>query len=231
MADIVLVHGAWGDAGIWQAVSTELRDQGHRMLAAELPLTSLADDIDHTRREISAIGGPVTLVGHSYAGAVISGAAEPGTQVETLVFVAAYAPDAGETTAALNRDNTAVGRTAIRFSSDGWSSIDHDLFAAALAADVPPTTAQVLATTQKSTHSSCFTTPAGRGAWHDITCAYLISSEDRILDPASQRWFANRTNAATTELRSSHLSPVSHPHEVATAIIAAQASAAAHTPT
>ncbi|MDQ7806935.1 alpha/beta hydrolase [Amycolatopsis sp. A133] len=217
--NVVLVHGAWCDGSMWQAVIALLQDDGHRVVAVQLPLTGLADDIAWTRREIAAFDGPVTLVGHSYGGAVISGAAQQNTQVTGLVLVAAYAPDESETIAVLSeRGANTRGRGAIRFAEDGWSDLDPDLFREALAADVPEPTTRVLAAVQKPTHGACFSSPSGRGAWHDLPCAYVLSVDDRILDPGLQHWFAERTNATVTELRSSHLSPISHPGDVAAAI-------------
>ncbi|MEU6370278.1 alpha/beta hydrolase [Streptomyces sp. NPDC046931] len=219
MANVVLVHGAWSDGSIWQAVIAALQDEGHHVLAVQLPLTSLAEDIAWTRRRIAAFDEPVTLVGHSYGGMVISGAAHGNSQVSALVFVAAYVPDESESLRMLTaRGATAKGRSAIRFAADGWSTLDPGLFGDALAADVPATTTRVLAAVQKPTHPACFSSPSGRGAWRDLPCAYVVSADDQILDPGLQRWLAQRANATVTELRSSHLSPVSQPANVAAAI-------------
>ncbi|MFJ5035889.1 alpha/beta fold hydrolase [Streptomyces sp. NPDC088560] len=220
MANVVLVHGAWSDGSIWQAVIAALQDEGHRVLAIQLPLTSLEQDIAWTRRQIATFDGPVTLVGHSYGGVVISGAAHQNDRVTALVFVAAYAPDESETIRMLSDRGAATrGRDAIRFSDDGWSIVDPDLFGDALGADIPAATTRVLAALQKPTHGACFSSPSARGAWHDLPCTYVLSVDDQILDPGLQRWFAERTNATVTELRSSHLSPVSHPEDVAAAIV------------
>ncbi|MFB8282679.1 alpha/beta fold hydrolase [Nocardia colli] len=219
VANIVLVHGAWSDGSLWQEVIAVLDGQGHRVRAVQLPLTSLSDDVAWTRREISSFDGPVTLVGHSYGGMVISGAAEHNEQVDSLVFVAAYAPEEGETVASLSgRGAKMLGGEAIRFAEDGWSIIDPAEFADVLAADLPAVTGRALAAIQKPTHGACFSQPAGPGGWRDLPCTYLLSLEDRIFDPELQRWFAERTNATLTELHSSHLSPLTHPEDVAAAI-------------
>lgn len=112
------------------------------------------------------------------------------------------------------------GRAALRFAADGWSHVDPALFGDALAHDLPPRLARSLAAAQKPTHAACLTAPAPRGAWHELPCGYVLSAEDRILDPRLQRWFAARAGAVVTELPSSHLSPLSHPGEVAAAISA-----------
>lgn len=219
MSNIVLVHGAWGDGSIWQAVIAALQDEGHRVMAVQLPLTSLEEDIAWTRRRIAAFDEPVTLVGHSYGGMVISGAAHHNPKVAALVYVAAYAPDESETLRALTeRGATVRGRDAIRFGEDGWSTLDPDLFGDALAADVPAATARVLAAVHRPTHSACLSSPSGRGAWHDLPCAYVLSTDDQMLDPGLQHWFAERTNAVVTEIPASHFSMVSRPDDVAAAI-------------
>ncbi|GAA5171224.1 alpha/beta hydrolase [Amycolatopsis dongchuanensis] len=219
MANVVLVHGAWSDGSVWQEVVAALQDDGHRVLAVQLPLTSLADDVAWTRRAIATFDGPVILAGHSYGGTVISAAARENTQVRALVFVAGYAPDEGETIPALSeRGAPTPGQKAIRFDDDGWSTLDPGLFGDALGADLPTRTTRALAASQKPTHGACFSAPAERGAWHDLPCAYILSTDDRILDPGLQRWFADRTEARVTELPTSHLSPVSRPREVAAAI-------------
>lgn len=222
MATVVLVHGAWSDGSVWAEVIAVLHRTGHVAHAVQLPATSLADDIAWTRRELDRIDGPVTLVGHSSGGMVISGAAHGRGQVDSLVFVAGYVPDEGDSLVTLNDRGTPMpGGRAIRFDEDGWSTIDPDLFHDVLAADVPARTARVLAATQKPTHGTCFTAPAGRPAWRTLPTAYVRSTADRILDPALQRQMAVRAGAVLTDLPASHLTPVSHPGEVAAAIRAA----------
>ena len=184
MANIALVHGAWSDGSSWQAVIAVLQRAGHWVVAVQLPLTSLDDDIAWTKREIATFDGPVTLVGHSYGGAVISGAARDNEQVNALVFVAAYAPDDAETIGVLTAQGVSMpGRAAIRFSDDGWTRLDPAQFVAALAADIPAATARILVAVQKPTHFACFTTPPGPGAWHVLPSAYVLSRDDQILDP------------------------------------------------
>lgn len=219
MATVVLVHGAWSDGSIWADVIANLQRHGHDAYAVELPATSLADDIAETRRQLDLVDGPVTLVGHSSGGMVVSGAGLRHAKVASLVFVAGYVPDAGESLLSLtDRGARMPGAESIRFSQDGWSTIDPHRFRAALGADVPASTAQTLAAAQRPTHGACFTANAARGAWHDIPSTYVLSTADRILDPTLQRWFATRAGATVVELASSHLSPVSQPGDVAAAI-------------
>ncbi|WP_406641483.1 alpha/beta fold hydrolase [Amycolatopsis sp. WGS_07] len=219
MAEIVLVHGAWGDGSVWLDVIPVLQRHGHRVRAVHLPLTTLADDIAEVRREVASFDGPVVLVGHSYGGTVISGAAKDNPQVAALAYVAAYVPDEGETIPSLNSqfpDSPGVG--AMVFHEDGWSFLDPNLFPEALAADVPPERAAALAAVQRRTHSGCFVAPSGPGAWHDLPTAYAVSTEDRILHPDLQRWLADRAGAECVELDASHYPLFSQPEAVAAVI-------------
>ncbi|MFB7629596.1 alpha/beta fold hydrolase [Streptomyces sp. NPDC056149] len=219
MGNVLLVHGAWSDGSIWREVVGDLHDRGHHVLAVQLPMTSLADDIAWTRRHIDALTGPVTLVGHSYGGTVISGAAYDDPRISSLVFVAGYAPDEGETIPMLSDKGAKMpGRTAIHFDPDGWSTLNPEQFGNALAHDLPPRVARTLAAVQKPTHGTCLATPAPPAAWHALPCGYVLSTDDRMLDPGLQQWFATRTQATRTELPTSHLSPLTHHEAVATAI-------------
>ncbi|WP_158607793.1 alpha/beta fold hydrolase [Nocardia panacis] len=220
MANIVLVHGAFSDGSTWGPVITALR--GHRVLGVQLPLTSLTADIAWTRRAIEEFDEPVTLVGHSYGGSVISGAAVDNARVSRLVFVAAFAPDTGESVASLTDGGAATpGMAAIQRAADGWATVDPDRFGPGLAADAPTATQHILSAVQKRTHPDCFTTPSGRPAWHDLPCSYLLCTEDLMLDPALQRHFAERTESTLTELRASHFPHFAHAEVVASAITSA----------
>ncbi|MFD2467968.1 alpha/beta fold hydrolase [Amycolatopsis silviterrae] len=219
MAEIVLVHGAWADGSVWLDVIPVLQRQGHRVRAAHLPMTTLADDLAEVRREIAGFDGPVVLAGHSYGGTVISGAAKDNPQVTALAYLAAYVPDEGETIPSLNAQfPDSPGTGAMVFHEDGWSSLDPNLFPEAFAADVPSERADALAAVQRRAHSSCFATPSGPGAWHDLPTAYAVSTEDRILHPDLQRWLAERAGAECVELDASHYSLFSQPAAVAEVI-------------
>lgn len=216
MANVMLVHGAWCDGSSWSRVIPTLQREGHRVVAVQIPLTSLADDIEVARRTIARFDGPVTLVGHSYGGAVISGAGENNGQVAGLIFVAAYAPDEGETVLSLGqRVSPTDGGAAIRATDDGWLTIDVDLFPQVFAADVDTTDAAVLAAVQKPTHGLCFGSPAGPAAWRTLPTAYVRSAHDRMINPDLQTWMADRMQARVTTVEASHASPVARGDEVA----------------
>ncbi|MGV9294665.1 alpha/beta fold hydrolase [Amycolatopsis sp. NPDC003676] len=219
MAEIVLVHGAWSDGSAWLEVIPALHRQGHRVRTAHLPMTSLADDIAEVRREAASFSGPVVLAGHSYGGAVISGAAKDNPQVNALAYFAAYVPDESETVTSLNDQfPDSPGNDAMVFHEDGWSSVDPDRFHYAFAADVAHERAAALASVQRRARTGCFIAPAGPGAWRDLPTAYAVSTEDRILNPDLQRWLAERAEADCVELAASHYSLLSQPEAVATVI-------------
>jgi pimeloyl-ACP methyl ester carboxylesterase len=217
--NVVLVHGAWADGSSWSAVIEALHARGHRAYAVQLPMTSLEADIDATRRAIDKIGATV-VVGHSYGGFVITAAAAEMPTVQSLVFVAAYAPIHGETIASISHAAAQMpGGRAIIYGDDGWTSVDPDQFGSALGADLSLDTQKVLAAVQGPTHVSCLITPIDADiAWPKLPCHYVVSTDDQILDPALQQAFAARIDARVTEVAGSHLALLSHPTAVADAI-------------
>jgi pimeloyl-ACP methyl ester carboxylesterase len=221
--NVVLVHGAWADGSSWSGVIEMLQARGHRAVAVQLPMTSLEADVESTRRAIVKAGAGV-VVGHSYGGFVMSAAAVGTPTVRTLVFVAAYAPARGESIASISQAAAEMpGGRAIIYGDDGWTSVDIDRYGAALGADLPASTQQLLAAVQGPTHVSCLSTPAADVAWQSLPCHYVVSTEDQILDPVLQHQFAHRTGARVTEVAGSHLALLSHPKVVADAIEASWA--------
>lgn len=212
---VVLVHGAFADGSGWSRVITPLEDAGYRVTAVQNPLTSLADDIAHTRRVLDAQTGPVVLVGHSYGGAVISGAAAGRKDVKALVYVAAFAPDANETLQSLlaKPPSSSIG-PALRPDAGGFVSIDREQFRAVFAQDVDAVEARVMAATQKPISGGAFVQTNDAAAWRTLPSWYLVASEDRAIAPDLQRFFAQRMNARTSEVRASHVPFVSQPREV-----------------
>ncbi len=223
MTTIVLVHGAFVDGSSWSGVIPELLDAGHQVTAVQLPMTSLADDVALTRQVIQSTSGPTVVVGHSYGGMVISGAATDLAQVKSLVFIAAYAPAEGETLLALDgRFAPTTGMQAIRPAyREDVLCVDPAQFPQVFAGDIDPARARVLAVMQKPVAVVCINTPAGRPAWESIPSWYLVSEHDQMINPDLQRFIAERMQATINSVPSSHASPVSHPHEVAATILAA----------
>ncbi|WP_338257115.1 alpha/beta hydrolase [Dictyobacter halimunensis] len=219
---MVLVHGAFVDASSWSGVTPILQQAGHHALAVQIPLTSLADDIDVTRQALASVSGPVVLVGHSYGGAVITGAGN-ASNVVSLVYIAAHAPAEGESPAELSgRYPTTPG--AQHFVSSyrqGFIWLDPPYFPPTFVADIDLAKAHVLAVSQKPIKPSCFTGKSGPAAWQRLPSWYAVSLYDQTIDPNLERWLARRMHATTIEIPSSHASPVSHPVDVAQLILQA----------
>jgi pimeloyl-ACP methyl ester carboxylesterase len=213
---IVLVHGAFADASSWLKVIPILQKDGYYVTAVQIPLTSLEDDVVVAKRVIDAQKGPVVVVGHSYAGAVITGAAG-GDNVKSLVYVDAFAPDAGEPLASAG-DKFAQPplNSALIPDAAGFLYVDraklHDVFCK----DLSEADARIIAVTQKPLNSSVFKAKVASAAWSSKPSWFIIGTEDRAINPDLLRFYAKRMGAKTTEVRgSSHVPFLSHPSEVA----------------
>ena len=218
---IVLVHGAFADASGWQDVIPLLQRDGYTVVAVQNALTSLVADVATTRRVIDAQAGPVVAVGHSYGGAVISAAASGAAQVTALVYIAAFAPDAGEPIGAfVERYPSDLGSAVVRDAA-GYLYIDTAKYRAVFAADVPERQTRVMATAQKAIVGTIFGQSAPTAAWKSIPSWYIVAQQDRSINPELERFYAKRMKARTTEIPSSHLPFVSHPREVARVIVEA----------
>lgn len=219
---IVLVHGAFADGSSWAKVIPLLEAEGYSVTAVQIPLTSLADDIATTKRVLEAQQGPVVLVGHSYGGAVITGAAAGQANVKALVYIAAFAPDANEVLAAPSEKFAAPPLNAALIpDAAGFLYIDRARFHDAFCKDVPESDARIMAATQKPLNKSVFTAQIPAAAWKSIPSWYIVSSEDQAINPDLERFYAKRMGATTTELKSSHVSFLSHPSQVVRVIEAA----------
>lgn len=221
---IVLVHGAFADAGCWRHVIPILQDDGLRMIAVQNSLTSLADDVATTRRVVEAQPGSVVLVGHGYGGAVITAAAVGARDVRALVYVAAFAPDAGEQLQALLMAHPSKLATALVSDSAGFLRIDPSKFSEVFAGDVLERESRVMAVMQKPIHSEILTHVFGQPAWRHVPSWYLVATEDRAISPALQRMFAARMDATSHEVKTSHAAFASNPVAVDGIIEAAVAS-------
>ncbi len=213
---IVLVHGAYADGTGWQYVIPLLEQDGYTVTAVQNPLTSLPEDVATTKRLIEAQEGSVVVVGHSYGGNVITGAAAGNPNVKALVYVNAFAPDAGETTSDLNAKYAAAPiSTAIVPDSANFLYVDRANFHNFFAQDVPESEARVMAATQKPIASVAFEQSVTDIAWKTIPSWFLVTQADRAINPDLQRFMAQRIDAKTIEVNSSHVSFISHPNEVA----------------
>lgn len=216
---IILVHGFWGGAAHWSKVIVELAAKGYQSLyAVENPLTSLADDAERTRKMVAQQNGPVLLVGHSYGGAVIT---EAGDQpnVVGLVYIAAFAPDAGESPGGITANRPPVAAANLAPDSDGYLWVKQNKFHESFCQDLTADEALVMAVTQKAPLASTFGDTITAPAWKKKPSWYQISSQDRMISPENERWMAERLGAKKIiTLDAGHASLASRPSEV-TALI------------
>ena len=216
---IVLVHGAFADASGWSKLIPILERDGYYVTAVQIPLTSLADDVATTKRVLDAQKGPAVVVGHSYGGAVITGAAAGSKNVKSLVYVAAFAPDSNEPlAAAVSKFPEPPLNSALVPDSAGFLYIDRAKFHDDFCADIPAPEARVMAATQKPLHKSVFEASVPEAAWKTIPTWFIVSKNDRAINPDLERFYAKRANAKTTEIAASHVSFLSHPDDVAKVI-------------
>jgi pimeloyl-ACP methyl ester carboxylesterase len=213
---IVLVHGAFADGSAWSRVIPLLEKDGYVVIAVQDNMTSLNDDIVTTRRVLAAQKGPIVLVGHSYGGAVITGAAANNDQVKALVYIAAFAPDAGEAVGAVQSHAapSALGPALVPDSA-GFLYIDRAKFHEVFAKDVSAAEARIMAATQRPIAAVCFEQTVPSAAWKSIPSWYLVASDDQAINPDLERFMAKRIGATTIEVKSSHVPFLSHPKVVA----------------
>jgi pimeloyl-ACP methyl ester carboxylesterase len=211
---VVLVHGAFADGGGWGDVIPLLEKEGYDVIAVQNPLTSYADDVATTRRVVDAQTESIVLVGHSYGGAVITGAGAGAKNVRALVYVAAFAPDAGDNLQALLGKFPSKIGTALVPDAAGFLYIDRSKFEEVFAADVSAGTRRIMNASQKPVHSSIFGQQYEVAAWKEFPNWYLVATEDQAINPELQRFFAQRMKARTDEVRSSHVPFASQPEAV-----------------
>lgn len=217
--NIVLVHGAFADGSSWSRVIPLLVNAGYNVIAVQNPLTSVADDIATTRRVIDAQTGPTVVVGHSYGGCIITQAAKNAPNVKALVYVAAMAPDEGETNGgqAAQYPPTLLGKH-IKPDAAGFAYVDRASFREVFCADVDKDQAAVMAAAQKPIAGPTFADLCRPVAWKDVPVFFAISENDNAIHTEQQKAEAKRMNATILSLKSSHASMVSHPKEIAALI-------------
>src|SRR5580693_4560635 len=216
--DVVLVHGGFVDGSGWQGVYDALKADGFRVAVVQNPTLSLEDDAAAARLVIDGLDGPVVLVGHSYGGAVIT---EAGLdeKVAALVYIAAFAPDKGESVNALIAGFPTDGpQPPILPPRDGYLFLDRDKFPASFADDLPAEQAAFMADSQVPWGVDALGATIGEAAWRSKPSRYLLTTQDRMIPPSAQRAMAERTGAAITEVPASHSVYVSRPQAVASLI-------------
>jgi pimeloyl-ACP methyl ester carboxylesterase len=211
---IVLVHGAWADGTGWQEIIPLLEKAGYYVIAVQNPLTGLAEDVANTKRVIDNQTGPIVVVGHSYGGAAITGAAVGNPNVKALVYIAAFAPAVGEPLGLLLQQYPTELGHALAFDNGGYGYIDRAQFHDIFCADVSKKTAQLMAVAQKPAFGGIFEQSLTAAAWEDIPTWYMVAANDKALSPDMERFLANRMGATTVEINSSHVPYISQPNEV-----------------
>ena len=221
--NVLLVHGAFVDASSWSKVITLLQGQWFNVLAVQNPNTALADDISTTSQAFASLSGPTIMVGHSYGGTVISNVGANASNLIGLVYIAAYAPDTGESVLSINAlfPPTPVGKDLTLSYRSGFIWINPPAFPQDFIQDVDLAEAQAIAATEKPLAPECFGAPSGSPTWKQVPSWYLVSKNDRVINPDAERFMAKRMGATTRQIDSSHASPVSHSEAVFNLILAA----------
>ena len=223
---IVLVHGAWADGSSWSDIIPPLLSNGLNVLAAPLPLTSLSDDVAALDRALERTNAPAILVAHAYAGAVI--AASTNKKVQSLVFIAALAPDEGETVAQVfYREKPHPQAPQLAPDAHGFIWMPQPGFSAAFCHHAPSERAALFAATQRPIAVACIQEKAPRPAWKVKPSWYLVAEEDRMINPLTQHFMAQRMGARTRSAKVDHMPLVTAPAPVIKLILDAVAGSAA----
>ena len=218
MKNVVLVHGGFVDGAGWEGVYKILKKDGYNVSIVQNPTISLKDDVAATKRILAAQDAPAILVGHSYGGAVITEAGNDA-KVAGLVYVAAFAPDKGESVARLIKDPPPDAPVPpILPPRDGFLFLDQAKFPASFAADVPKDQADFMANSQVPWGMDALNQEITEPAWKTKPSWYLLTTEDRMIPPPAQRFMSKRAGATVVEVKASHAVYVSKPEAVAALI-------------
>jgi pimeloyl-ACP methyl ester carboxylesterase len=215
LSNVVLVHGGFADGSGWEGVYEILKKDGFNVTVVQNPTISLAGDVAVTKGAIAAQDGPVVLVGHSYGGVVIT---EAGTEpkVESLVYIAAFAPDTGESVSSLIKDPPAGAPVPpILPPVDGFLFLDREKFADSFAADVPADRAAFMADSQVPWGLEALEGAVTEPAWKSKPSWYLLATEDKMIPPPAQKLMSQRAGSTVVEVAGSHAIYVSQPQAVA----------------
>ncbi|KAF9963103.1 hypothetical protein BGZ70_007629 [Mortierella alpina] len=227
--NIVLVHGALADGSSWSKVIPILQAAGHGVTAVQQPLSSIDDDVAKTKSVLARIPGPIVLVGHSFGGVVITQAGHKASNVAALVYVAAFAPDKGESVNEIGKNFTALPSAAAFVSdSQGRLTLPQDKFLTYFCPDVEKKEARIMAAVQGPCDAPRFDYTSGAPAWKEHPSYYIVAGKDQIINPKMLAYFAKRIKAKKTVTvpGASHALMVSHPKEVAAVILEAAKAAA-----
>jgi pimeloyl-ACP methyl ester carboxylesterase len=219
--NVLLVHGAFADSDSWNKVIPILKANGLHVVTVDIPLTSLAEDVAVTKKAISQQTGPVLLVAHSYGGTVITEAGDD-PKVAGLVYIAAYAPNKGQTTGELGLAFPKTpGRAEIQPQPGGLLLLSEKGVSEDFAEDLPASEQSTVFASQIPLAAASFQVKLSTAAWNTKPSWYIVATNDRIINPDLERSLAKRMDAKTTEIPSSHVVMLSHPEETAAAIIQA----------
>jgi pimeloyl-ACP methyl ester carboxylesterase len=215
---IVFVHGLWADGSSWNKLVNPLVAKGYKVISVQNPTTSLEADVAATRRAIDRADGDVILVGHSWGGFVISEAgADP--RVKALVYIAAFAPDKGETVASLSESAPPTVLSGFLQNANGFLTLSREGVAKAFAAELSQEEQDVVYAVQQPAFHSVFGDVGVNAAWKTKPSWYVVASEDKTINPDLERRMAKRANAKTTVLKTGHVAMLSKPNEVLDVIL------------
>lgn len=212
---VVLVHAAWADASSWNKVITALQRNGMQVVAVQIPLTSLSADAASVRRILKRVSGPVVLVGHSYGGAVVTAAGSGNLNVKALVYIAAMAPDEGETVGQLlHRAAPHASAPTLVPDEDAFLWMSAKGFADAVAHDSSAEDAELMAATQKPISIKCVQELMTKPAWKERPSWFLVAERDRMIAPETQRFMAHRAGSHILAMEVDHTPLASAPDQV-----------------
>ncbi len=214
--NIVLIHGAWADGSCWSGVIERLQSRGYNVTAPQFPESSLEADVARLRQVLDRQDGPVIVAGHSYGGQIITALGDNAPNVVGLVYIAAFGLDEGESIGALlSQGPPSPVLEHLYIDSRGFAWMPEDDFVKHFATDVDPVRARVMHAVQQPLAVSTLQDMMGVPAWRSHPSWYLVATDDQVIPPDAVRQFAARMGATTIEVKSSHVTMVSHPDEVA----------------
>ena len=215
---IIFVHGLWADGSSWNKIIPSMLDQGYNVISVQNPTTSLEDDVAATQRAIKLAGGDVILVGHSWGGFVITEAGDD-PHVKALVYVAAYAPDEGETVLSVSEKAPQTQLTSFLETTDGFVTLSKDGVTKAFTNGLPANEQNMIFCVQQPCSQNVFKGVASHVAWKQKPSWYIVASEDHTISPDLERLMAARAKAKTTVVKSPHVAMLARPKEVVEVIL------------